>query len=430
MRRRILVAIFAVAALAITLFAVPLAIVVERLVDEDAMLRVERTAILAARVVPENFSTSHDSVELPPDIAGIHLALYDPRGALVAGVGPTTADAATLGALTNKVTDTETDTVRVVAVPIAVDEQIIGVIRAEQSTAASDARTRRIVLLLGAVAVGVIAIGAAIGYVIAGRLARPVRALRDAAVQLGDGDFSLVVPRSKIPEIDQAAVAMTATAARLDDLVTRERAFSADVSHQLRTPLAGLRAAIETELELPRSDRTVVLRESLDDIDRLEQTIAELLQFARTTHTDGVTTSLSQLLADIKTAWHGRFAAVGRPLAIRGANDTPALRGNPLMLRNALDILLDNALLHGAGEVGVNVSVASDTVTVTVSDEGPGFSPSTSSAPKGVSNGHGFGLPLARRLVEALPGRLVIRRVSPRPQIDIVIQRADTDSTA
>ncbi len=428
MRRRILVAIFAVAALAIILFAVPLAIVVERLVDEDAMLRVERTAILAARVVPEDFSTNHDTVELPADVADIRLALYDPDGVLVAGVGPITADGATRGALTNKVTDTETDSVRVVAVPVAVDEQIIGVIRAEQSTVASDARIQRIVLLLGAVAVGVVAIGAAIGYVIAGRLARPVRALRDAAVQLGDGDFSLEVPRSTIPEIDQAAVAMTATAARLDDLVTRERSFSADVSHQLRTPLAGLRAAIETELEFPRTDRTVVLRESLDDIDRLEQTITELLQFARTTQPDGVITSPSQLLDELDTAWHGRFAALGRPLTIRGAHGTPPLRGNPMMLRHALDVLLDNALHHGAGEVGVAVSIASDTVTVTVSDEGPGFSLDASAAQAATSSGHGLGLPLARRLVEALPGRLVIRRASPRPLIDIVIQRSDTNA--
>ena len=254
MRRRILHAIFAVAALAIALFAVPLAVVVERFVDEEAMLKVERQAILAARVVPEDFAFNHDRVELPANTAGIHLGLYDSRGLLVAGTGPKTADAATAGALANHVTDAETDTSRVVAVPVSVDEQIIGAIRAEQSTAASDARTQRIVLLLGSLAIGVVAIGAGLGYLIAGRLARPVRALRDAAVQLGEGDFTIKVSRSEIPEIDQAAVAMMATATRLDDLVTRERSFSSDASHQLRTPLAGLRAAIETELEFPRPD--------------------------------------------------------------------------------------------------------------------------------------------------------------------------------
>ena len=427
MRRRILLAIFAVAALAIALFAVPLAVVVERLVDEDATLRVERQAILAARVVPEDFATNHDPIELPANSAGIHLALYDSRGSLVAGVGPSTADAATVGALTNHVTDIETDQSRVVAVPVAVDEQIIGVIRAEQSTAASDARTKRIVLLLGSVALGVVAIGAAIGYVIAGRLARPVRALRDAAVQLGDGDFTLDVPRSKIPEIDQAAVAMTATATRLGDLVSRERSFSADASHHLRTPLAGLHAAIETELEFPRPDHTVVLHESLDDIDRLERTIDELLHIARTSHTGDMTIPLGQLFREIGAAWHGRLALMGRPLTIRDANDAPDARGNRVLLRHALDVLLDNALTHGAGEVRLEHAEAIDSVTITVADEGPGFV-NAAPAPTDASAAHGLGLPLARRLVEALPGRLVIRRPSPHPQIDIVLRRADRDA--
>ena len=423
-----MLAIFAVAALALGLFAVPLAIVVERFVDEDAMLRVERQAVLAARVVPEAFAANHDRVELPANTAGIHLALYDSHGSFVAGTGPKMADATARGALANHVTDTETNTSRVVAVPLSVDEQIIGVIRAEQSTAASDARTQRIMLLLGALAVGVVAIGAGIGYVIAGRLARPVRTLRDAAVQLGHGDFTLDVPRSKVPEIDQAALAMTVTAARLDDLVTRERSFSADASHQLRTPLAGLRAAIETELEFPRPDHTVVLRESLDDIDRLERTITELLHIARTPHTEGATVQLSQLFREINDGWHGRLASAGRPLSIRDAHNVPDVRGNPLMLRHALDVLLDNAFTHGVGEVRLDHTIATDAVTITVSDDGPGFADGAPT-PADDSPEHGLGLPLARRLVEALPGRLVIRRASPRPQIDVVLQRVDVDTS-
>ena len=95
-------------------------------------------------------------------------------------------------------------------------------------------------------------------------------------VQLGDGDITIDMPRCNIPELDDTAQAMTATARRLDNLVARERSFSADASHQLRMPLAGLRAAIETEIEFPRPDQTEVLHESLVDIDRLEGTIAEV----------------------------------------------------------------------------------------------------------------------------------------------------------
>ena len=421
MRRRILVAILAVAVLAIALFAVPLAILVERFVEQDAMLRVERQAILAARVVPENFAAKSDTIELPTNALGIKLALYDPQGRRVAGDGPELADAVTLAAFANHVTDSDSGQMRVVAVPIAVDEQIIGVIRAEQSTAESDARTRRIVLLLGSIAITVLTVGAGVGYVIAGRLARPVLALRDSAVQLGDGDFTIDVPRSKIPEIDQAAVAMTAAAARLDDLITRERSFSADVSHQLRTPLAGLRAALETELEFPRPDPRVVLRESLDDVDRIERTISELLQIARTRPADNAITRLAKLLAEIESAWHGRFAVAGRPLTMSHAHQAPETRGNSILLRHALDVFLDNAITHGAGAVVVSHHAAADTVTISVSDEGDGFADDAASK-------NGLGLPLARRLVEALPGRLVIQRAGGHTRIDIIVQLADSSA--
>ncbi len=423
MRRRILLAILSIAVLAIALFAVPLAFLVERFVDDNAMLRVERQAILAARVVPEDFATRSDQVELPTSTVGIQFGLYDLHGNLVSGTGPSDADPATTGALANRVTDTETDVVRVVAVPVSADEAIIGAIRAEQSTAASDARTQRIVLVLGSLAGGVVAVGAGIGFVIASRLARPVRELRDAAVRLGDGDFSLHVPRSNIPEIDQAAVAMTATAARLDDLVARERSFSADASHQLRTPLAGLRAAIETELEFPRTDHTDVLRESLEDIERLERTITELLAIARSPRPDRAPVSLVQILDEIKSAWHGRFAHIGRPLIIADAHETAEVQGNPMMLRHALDVLLDNALTHGAGQVRIDLHEGADAVTITVSDEGPGFHAPAPAADEEGPTRSGLGLPLAQRLVEALPGRLLLRRTEPHPQIDIVLQR-------
>ncbi|CAN5585173.1 HAMP domain-containing sensor histidine kinase [soil metagenome] len=426
MRRRILVAILSVTAVAIVLFGIPLGIIVARFVDEEATLRVERQAILAAREVPEDFALSTDPVELPINADGIQFALYDLSGALVSGIGPVVADATVMRALGNHVADGDTSDTRVVAVPIAADEQVSGAIRAEQSTAASDARVRRIVGLLGGLAVGVLAIGAGIGYVVAGRLSRPVRRLRDAALQLGDGDFSIEVPGSRVPELDQVAHAMTVTARRLDDLVTRERAFSADASHQLRTPLAGLRAAIETELAFPRSDSAAVLREALADVDRLEQTITELLAIARTSTIIEGSVALADVFAQIEASWQRTFAKGGRTLDVSPARYTPQVNGSPTALRHALDVLLDNALHHGAGEVRVEHVVTDDSVTIIVSDEGEGFTaPATSVEGSDISSSlHGLGLPLARRLIEAMPGRLTITRLAPHPRIEIVLQRA------
>ena len=179
-----------------------------------------------------------------------------------------------------------------------------------------------------------------------------------------------------------------------------------------------------------------MLREALDDVARLETTVAELLTIARASRvTSGSISSLPEVLGEINATWRGPLAAVGRPLAISVASDSPPLRGSNTMLRHALDVLIDNALNHGAGEVRVDNDVAPDSVTITVSDGGQGFVDaafSASSSQAGITSGdlHGLGLPLARRLVEAVPGRLTISHAGNHPRVEIVLQRQGPLSSA
>lgn len=425
MKRRILVAILSVTVLAVVLLGVPLAITLKRFVDEDATLRLERQATRASLGVPESYLRRLDPVELPPGSEGATLALYDPSGQLVAGRGPAAADSTTSSALRNRVTDDETSSTRVVAVPITANERVIGAIRAEQPTTATNHRMLRIGGLIFALAAVVIGIGAAMAYVLAGRLARPVKSLRDAAKQLGEGDFTVHMSPSDIPELEQARLAITDTARRLDDLVQRERAFSTDASHQLRTPLAGLRTSIETELEFPRNDPGQLLREALDDVERLESTVRDLLAVARTPGESGGNFLLEAALRETTATWHGRFAAAGRRLVVANAGDDLDIRGNPSLLKNALDALLDNALLHGAGLVRVDHHNTPRTVTISVSDEGPGFDGERSGPPSTTDAEplHGLGLPFARRLISQMPGRIVVASTGPNPRIDIVLSR-------
>jgi signal transduction histidine kinase len=426
-RRRILVAILSITGIAVLLFGIPLSIVVDRLVEEDATLRIERQAVLAGREVPADYATSGDPVELPPGAEAVSLALYDPSGALVMGDGPTTADDTVHRALRNQIATSESSDALVVAIPVTGNERVIGAIRGSQPISRSDARTFRIVALVASLAVLVIAIGAVVSYIVAGRLARPVRRLRDAAVQLGDGDFTVEVPHSGVPELDDAVDALALTARRLDDLVSRERAFSADASHQLRTPLAGLRSGIETELAFPRADPTQILRESLDDIGRLERTIAELLTLARTPTLAAATCSLADVQVDLRADWHGRFAARGRRITLADAATVPKMIGSGAVLRHALDVLLDNALVHGAGEARVDHAVGDDSITIVVSDEGSGIGAPTSSHHAPDDAPHGLGLPIARRLITSMPGRLTIVPSGRQPRIEIVLRRADLD---
>ena len=423
MRARVLGAILSVSALAVLLFGIPLAVVVDQVVGEDAALRVERAAVLASRVVPADFASGDDPVELPEDRDGIGIGLYDRDGTLITGSGPRQADAATQESLLNRVVAVEALGFRVVAVPVTADERVVGVIRAQQPTSASAARTRTLTLLIAALAVLVLTIGAGVGFVLANRLARPVRRLRDAAVDLGHGDFTISVRASGIPELDQAAVALTATGRRLEDLVARERSFSTDASHQLRTPLTGLRASIETELAFPRPDRRSVLTEALIDLDRLERTVGEILAHSRSAAATTTVLPMRELLGEAESVWRDRFAAEGRDLTVAGPDELPLILGSAGIVRQALDVLVDNALHHGEGDVAISVEVTSESLTLSVSDQGAGFDPVGSQR----RAGHGLGLALAQRLVESLSGRLVIRRSGPRPQVALVLPIAGRD---
>lgn len=408
MRRRILVTTLMITAAAVLMFAIPLAFVVGRLLDEQAALRLERQAVLAARNIPTDFATGDDPTELPIDDV-IRYAVYAGDGRRIAGTGPAAIDALSRQALDNRVVDGEIGETLVVAIPVVDDERVIGVVRAEQSTAPIDHRRTSSIALIVGLGTGIVAVAAGAAWVFAGRLARPIRQIRDATEQLGAGDFSITTPTSRIPELADTSASLAATALRLDQLVARERAFSADASHQLRTPLTAMRTTLETEIAFPQPDRTTAIHEVLGDIDRLEATVSELLHLARTAdRPDAI--ELGSVLTELDTTWSSRVAAHRRRLHVASGRYTPRVLGHPTMLRHALDVLVDNAVVHGRGDITVTVTSDDHTVTITVNDHGPGIASgglddhaagdSSSSVPAG------HGLSLARRLVAAQHGRL------------------------
>jgi len=281
MSRRILTAILTVTVLAVVLFGIPLAVGLRRLYRNEAVVRLEREAARAGIEVPASFETTGDPVELPTRHDATLIALYDRRGRRLQGHGPPRADTEVARALKGAVSDGAHGGELVVASPVTSEEHIFAVVRAAVPEGAVNARVRRGWLAMGLLAVAVIAIAALVARWQARRLGRPVLALATAATKLGDGDFSVRADAAGVPEVDAAASALNATAERLGALVGRERTFSADASHQLRTPLTGLRLQLESTLVNPRADRDAAIERALGDIDRLEATVEDLLALAR-----------------------------------------------------------------------------------------------------------------------------------------------------
>jgi signal transduction histidine kinase len=422
-RPRILAAIIGVALLAVATLAIPLGVRLGDDAREQTVARLERAAVAASARIPDAVRPGL-RLTLPELASDGDLAVYDAAGLLRDGEGPKRADLTTRRALAGHTNSATNSSALTVGVPVVRGLRVVAAIRASEPIGVTDAQVRRqrinIALFAGAAAL----IAALVGLWLSAALARPLGRLRAAATRLGHGDFTVRAPRSGIAETDAVARALDETAVRLEALVERERTFSAHASHQLRTPLTALRLAIETELEQPRPNPTVALHEVLNEADRLERTIDDLLLLARGTADRGPT-DLQAVVRAANDRWHGRLAAAGRSLRVQVTDGHPLeAHASAAALGQILDVLLDNALTHGTGLVQLVLRPGSGGgAVIEVEDEGPGIpgSPDAifSTAPQG---GHGLGLPLAAALANAEGARLRVARGGPEPVFELALR--------
>ncbi len=422
MKGRLIWAIAAVAAAAVILFGIPLALVLQQAYRDEEVLRLQRDTIAASRSIDAG-AAIRDRPELH-QFAG-EIALYGPALGRIAGAGPARADVTVRRAIASRAPQRATTAAAfVVAIPIFHREVVVGAVRGERTQTAVTARIHRAWLWLAAGAAALIALAVLAAFGLARRLARPLESLAAVAQRVGAGDFAARAPSAAIAEVDAVAHALNASSGRIAQLVTREREFTANASHQLRTPLAALRLELESGL-LARDDDPA-LRAALRQAQRLEATIATLLAHARDRAVDDAQfAELDRALARVRERWQGRLAAAGRPLRISAPHPLAPALISPAVLDEVLDVLIDNALRHGAGSVTVSVRQSNDALALEVTDHGAGFGADPEQAfARGVGDGSGIGLSLARSLAHAQGARLTVTRSGPHPTVTLLIEPA------
>jgi signal transduction histidine kinase len=425
MHRRIVTLTVLAAVLATSLFGLPLGVAVFWYYRTDTTSELERAADAAAVVVSDALAAGR-TPQLPAGTDN-EVGVYDQAGRLLAGHGPARADDIVRGA-SSADTDMATGPVgseQVLAVPVLSGARLTGVVRASVPQAELTRRVGLTWLAMAGLAIAAVVAAWLVARRIAARLTRPLDRLAAAAAQLGEGDFTIRAPRAGITEIDEVGSALDVTAARIGDTLDRERAFSAEASHQLRTPLTGLRLQLEAALEPPGQDPYTAIRAGIGSADRLERTIEDLLALSRERRAPRAELDLDAVLAELRaTTWPD-----GRSLRIEKADPQPA-RASAAAVRQVLAVLLDNAVAHGRGTVTVTARDAGGALAIDVADEGPDlgeadpFSRAEADPFTKTATNHGIGLRLARSLAEAEGGRLRLSRPDP-PTFTLLLPGVD-----
>ena len=424
MRRRILGVAVTATVVAIALFALPLAFAVHQLYFVNEQGELERAALRAVAAVDETFPGG-DPIELPHSESDVTVGFYGTDARRTAGSGPEIGGVAVRRALAGEVVQGEFDGSLVAVVPVSSGERVLGAVRSATPVANVWERTALTWGAMLGLALAAIVVAVLVARRQARQLSSPLESLADAARTLGDGDFSARTSPSRVPEIDQTGEALNATAARLGALVERERSFSANASHQLRTPLTGLRLGLETGLSGSPDELRSAAEDAIASADELERTIGELLSLARGSDRSSLATELAPTLADAEQRWHGKLAAAGRPFRVLVEPGTPATTCSAAAIRQILDVLVENAMRHGSGAVEVVARESGEAVAVDVRDEGSGLRAAHDIFERGVSgDGHGIGLALARDLAQARGGRLVLTRTAPSTVFTLLLPAA------
>lgn len=309
-----------------------------------------------------------------------------------------------------------------VAVPVASGGQIFGAVRITADPADVEQTIHRFWWTLAGVALVVLAAMALVGWVIARSIARPIVAVRDAAVRAGAGDLDVDIEVGDAPtELSELVQRFNEMASRLRDLIDRQRSFVGDASHQLRTPLTGLRLRLEN-LENTVDDASLPdVQGALTEVERLGRLVEQLLVLARAEDAPAVPemVDLAQRVTERCDLWTAVASESGVSIRSRGAgNGHVAASAVPGAVDQILDNLIDNALsVSPEGSViEVRLEPGRAHHTVRVLDSGPGMTTAQLERAfdrfwRGGTTGAGTGLGLAivRRLAEASGGGAELR---------------------
>jgi signal transduction histidine kinase len=265
-------------------------------------------------------------------------------------------------------------------------------------------------LALGALGIILVLVSVLLADWLARSLVRPIAKLADVTGRLERGELGARVQPGGPREIAAVGQAVNQLAARIGDLVAKEREATADLSHRLRTPLTALRLDVEALGEQAERDRLMA------DVMAIEGAVNQLIQTARNPEPKTATAS-GDLAATVRRRlvfWTALARAQGRHCEMDIAGAVLPVAASESDLSAAIDTIVANVFAHTPEGTAFSVQVdrAGQVARLVVEDDGPGF-PAGMRLRRGRSGAGstGLGLDIARRVAVQTGGRIrLIRR--------------------
>ena len=280
-----------------------------------------------------------------------------------------------------------------------------------------------------------------VGYQIARRGTRPIQYVAETARRVGSSTLGERIQAEGYPiELADLASTFNAMLDRLQESFERLTRFSADLAHELRTPVNNIRGEIEVALSRSRSaaDYRELLSSNLEEVVRLSELISSLLFLARTespgTYINREKVSVGELLHTVKDYYEGPAEQAGVDLAVTAPAGLKADLDSSLMKR-AIGNLVSNALAHtpSNGQIQLSASQTADALTISVQDTGCGVPPQSidrlfdrfyrlDPARSQHSGGFGLGLSIVRGIMLLHAGNVqVVSEVGKGTQVTLIV---------
>ncbi|MGH2787692.1 MAG: ATP-binding protein [Actinomycetota bacterium] len=326
-----------------------------------------------------------------------------------------------------------------VTVPVVDRGQVVGAVRLSHEMGDVDAEVRGSWVGLGLLGVGVVAVGVGLAWLLATTLVRPVRTLESAATRLGRGDLDARAPIEGPAEVASLASSFNRTADALASNIVAQRDFLANASHQLRTPLTG----IKLRLEAIREEGGFAARQAAKveaEVDRLNELVDDLLQLARAASAEstGHDVDLASAARAAVDRWRSQAEAAGQSIAV-AADGVPLAWADPVSVAHVLDNLIENAIRYcpPGSQVVVTAAETNGRPAVIVSDNGPGIPNDErariferfyrGSTGRAAGSGSGLGLPIVAETIRRWGGDIRLLD-GPGTTIEAAFERPPTVS--